>query len=635
MRIKTVEIENFRSAKRLVCDFGSVTSLIGPNGAGKSNILRALDWFFNGAKDSLSPDDVHRGSVGGDENGPRVRVRVDFEDLTERDREALGPRYCPDSETSAFTVWRSWKNGEEKITAKAFAYPDFEAVRACASAADKRAAYNEIRTGNPTLGLPSCSSAGAVEEAMSEWERAHPDLLEEAEVSDTHFFGIGGQGKLSELFDFVFVSADLRAADETSPSRDSLISRILHRVVRRDDFDKATARLAAEFAVRYESLAAEHLGEQLDGLSVELSTEVSNYSLGRSIHLRQGPALLKPTPAAVLVQVSEQATETPVTLQGHGFQRTLLLAALTVLSRRKRSGEGAGQMFLAIEEPELFQHPTQARAFASVLRNIASDPGQQTQVAYATHSPYFVHPAFFDEVRRISTVMPPSSDHGYAQVTQATVEDAEEALAGVLDARSLARRWDQVCLKYLPEALFAEGVILVEGDEDAAILEGVGSRVNELAVNGYCVAPVSGKSNMFIPFVILKLLGIPALMVVDNDSGCAERMREAGRTEQKIAEAVEAVKASNRKLCAFVGVAEVDYPVGLVGEGLVFVPDTLETLLASELPGWDLARKEIIEQGRGVEGKNAATYALAARECRDEPGETLACILSFCSSEAA
>lgn len=635
MRIKTVEIENFRSAKHLQCDFGTVTSLIGPNGAGKSNIVRALDWFFNGPKDSLSSEDVHRGADTHGEDGPRIRVKVDFDELTDEDRAALGPRYCPDSGTTTFTAWRSWQPGADKITAKAFAYPAFEIVRSCAAAGEKRAAYSQVRVAEPALGLPSCGSAAAVEEAMDAWERAHPERLSEAEVSDTHFFGIGGQGKLSELFDFVFVSADLRLAEETSAARDSLISRILQRAVVREKFESAAAALAADFVSKYDDLASEYLCEQLGDLAAELSEEIGAYTHGRSIHLRQGRAQMRPVPAAVEVHVAELATETPVALQGHGFQRTLLLAALTVLSRRKRAAQQAGQMFLAIEEPELFQHPTQARAFASVLRHIATDPDQRTQVAYATHSPHFVNPAYFDEVRRISTTRPSGSDFSHARVTRATVEDAEGALAGFIAARALARRWDQVCLKYLPEALFAEGVILVEGDEDAAILEGVGGRVNDLAISGYCVAPVSGKSNMFIPFAILKLLGIPTLMVVDNDSGCAERMRDLGRDDGKIAEAVSANKTSNRQLCRFVGASEEDFPTGTVAADLVFVPDTLETLLASELPGWDLARKEAIEQGRGVEGKNAATYALAARECQDEPGEHLTLILNFCSGAAA
>lgn len=635
MRIKTVEIENFRSAKHLECDFGAVTSLIGPNGAGKSNIVRALDWFFNGPKDCLSPEDIHRGARTDGEDGPRIRVRVDFHELTDEDREALGPRYCPDAETTTFTAWRSWRSGADKMTAKAFAYPDFESVRSCATASEKRAAYSRVRTGDSALGLAACGSAAAVEEAMNAWERSHPELLSEAEVSDTHFFGIGGPGKLSELFDFVFVSADLRATEETSSSRDSLISRILQRAVLRDDFESEAAVLAAEFVSKYDDLAAEHLSEQLDNLAAELSDEIGTYSPGRSINLRQGRAQMRPAPASVEVHVTELATETPVALQGHGFQRTLLLAALTVLSRRKRATQQAGQMFLAIEEPELFQHPTQARAFASVLRHIATDPDQRTQVAYATHSPHFVNPAYFDEVRRISTTRPNGSDFSHARVTRATVEDAEDALAGFMAARTLERRWDQVCLKYLPEALFAKGVILVEGDEDAAILEGVGGRVNDLAVSGYCVAPVSGKSNMYIPFAVLNLLGIPTLMVVDNDSGCAERMRDLGRDVDKIAEAVDANRTSNRKLCRFVGAPEEDFPTGMVGANLVFVPDTLESLLASELPGWDLARQVAIEQGRGVEGKNAATYALAARECQDEPGAHLSLILSFCTGAAA
>ena len=54
---------------------------------------------------------------------------------------------------------------------------------------------------------------------MDNWERQHPELLADAEVSDTHFFGFNSRGKLSELFDYVFVSADLRAVDETSGAK--------------------------------------------------------------------------------------------------------------------------------------------------------------------------------------------------------------------------------------------------------------------------------------------------------------------------------------------------------------------------------------------------------------------------------
>ena len=60
-------------------------------------------------------------------------------------------------------------------------------------------------------------------------------------------------------------------------------------------------------------------------------------------------------------------------------------------------------LILAIEEPELYQHPTKQRHFARVL-GLLSDgilPGvaAKMQIAFASHSPYFVFVDRFDEVR--------------------------------------------------------------------------------------------------------------------------------------------------------------------------------------------------------------------------------------------
>src|SRR5690606_29937094 len=133
----------------------------------------------------------------------------------------------------------------------------------------------------------------------------------------------------------------------------------------------------------------------------------------------------------------------------------------------------------------------------------ALDEHQRTQVAYATHSPHFVSPQHFDEVRRISSV-PGAEGYGESRLSRATVSGVQSRLDGFVDSDAVARRFEQVCLKHLPDALFAERVILVEGDDDAAILEGVGYLVNQMAVNGICVAPVAGKSGMMIPFAILE-----------------------------------------------------------------------------------------------------------------------------------
>ena len=70
-------------------------------------------------------------------------------------------------------------------------------------------------------------------------------------------------------------------------------------------------------------------------------------------------------------------------------------------------------MLLAIEEPELFQHPTQKRERSLpyfVTLPAGSISGRRS--AYATHT-HFVSPEYLDEVRRISSAV---GDGGFAGV---------------------------------------------------------------------------------------------------------------------------------------------------------------------------------------------------------------------------
>lgn len=623
MRISRIGIENFRSLEDLECTFDDVTTFVGPNGAGKSTVLRALDWFFNGDKSWLSDKDIFAGAS----EGSKIRVRVDFDSLTDADRAALGARYAPEG-VEEFSVWKTWQGGEEKITGRAMAFPLFEGIRGAKSATEKRALYRALAEAPDGPALPTARSAAEIDEIMDQWERDNPEALSEAEVSDTYFFGFNGRGRLSSLFDYVFVSADLRADEQASDGRDTVIGRILQFALDRSALNEEVESLTQRFAIEYAELTQAHLLKQLADVGESLSAQVSEFATGRRVELSATPPEIKPQFPKIEVAVTDGSVSTPVGMQGHGLQRTLLLSALTVLSRAGRQPDSQGGMFLAIEEPELFQHPTQARAFASVLRKVATD-GVGTQVAYATHSPYFIEPSYFDQIRRVTNAKGSGARASSTKITLASMDGVIDALDGFIAPQNVRRRWSQACLKNLPEALFADAVILVEGDEDAAVLQGLGDRVNDLAVQGIAVASVGGKGNLHLPFVILRSLGVPSLMVADNDAGCRDRMTDSGRSEEQIVDAEKKHKKDNRMLCRLVGAPEEDYPVGAVSRTLAFVPDTLETLLVSELPGWDLARRKIIEEGRGVEGKNAATYELASRECPDELGGELSGILSL------
>ncbi|MBA2950654.1 AAA family ATPase [Streptomyces sp. PSKA28] len=94
---------------------------------------------------------------------------------------------------------------------------------------------------------------------------------------------------------------------------------------------------------------------------------------------------------------------------------------------------------LAIEEPELFQHPPQARTFAKVLRELVStSPQGRTQVMYATHNPVFIDPKGYHQVRRLGRAA--GEDHPVTEVWQATEGDLCRTLDGLVDKKVIRSR---------------------------------------------------------------------------------------------------------------------------------------------------------------------------------------------------
>ena len=380
MKIQSIRIKNFRTLKDVTIPFDSVTTFIGPNGAGKSTVLRALDWFFNGKPGSLTEKDCCFAAIDED-----IEVQVTFADLTENDRNALG-KYAPAGVTT-FTAWkRRGPDGNETISANSKSYAPFNAIRSKGSAGDKKVAYNEQRDKDSSVALPAWSNVEAASQAMTLWEAAHTDQLAEAPESlQTNFFGFNSGGKMSGLFDFVLVTADLRASEESIDGKSSIIGRILERSVDRTSADEEIATIVEESRAKQQKVYEEKFKAQLDAMTEQLNEVVASYSPGRAVTVSPAEVELKAPRTTFDVAVLDGTTKTEVQRQGHGFQRTLLISALQLLAQ-SGAASAEGVICLAIEEPELFQHPIQAQTFAKVLRALAEDAGKRIQVTYATHT---------------------------------------------------------------------------------------------------------------------------------------------------------------------------------------------------------------------------------------------------------
>jgi len=625
MQIRRVHIQNFRCLENIEIEFDKITSFIGPNGAGKSTVLRALDWFFNGAKGSeLTDEDCTFGSTSNE-----IIVEVEFNGLTPEDRKALG-HYATEG-IDKFVAWKYKKeDGSEIMTGNAKTFEPFLAIRNAANATEMKRIYNELTTHQPELGFQAASTKDAILEAMTTWELGHADQLADSELQ-TNFFGFNSQAKMAGLFDFVFVTADLRASEEAADGKATIIGRILERAINRQSADQEIAALTEEVKDKQQAIYDRNFQQQLDSISNDLTDAVAQYALGRKVKVQTKDLELQPPKTQFAVSVLDSEVETHIIRQGHGFQRTLLIAALQLLAQHKATAEAKGTICLAIEEPELFQHPVQAQAFAQVLRRLAEDTDQNLQVTYATHSPYFVEPQYFDEVRRVNRATQKNTARSpEVEVCMTSVTGIKSKLNGYLQGATVDNQIQGVCLNRLPEALFANGVVLVEGTTDRAVTEGAAERPGNasLALSGIVVADVGGKNNLFLAHAILTELGIPCYVVFDGDKEIATRMNSRGKKRQDIAQAESDSKKLNRKLLKYLGATEEDWPASNVSDSFTVIEDTLETWLKLNWPEWEQEKDHMVAAGLGSPDKNSLIYKHAARQAGANPPPLFSDILN-------
>jgi predicted ATP-dependent endonuclease of OLD family len=618
MKIQSVHIKNYRALTDIQVDFDTVTTFIGPNGVGKSSILRALDWYFNGKSGSLTDDDCSFGNTD-----QTIEVGVTFFELTEKDHTALG-KYAPDGVTT-FTAWKIRESdGSEVFSANAKGFPAFTPIKEAKSVAEKKTLYVAVSKEQPDLKLPKASTGSAINDAITQWESANIGKLSDIpETVQTNFFGFNSGGKMSSLFDYVLVTADLRASEESVDARTSIIARILERSIDRSAADEEIAQIVEATQGKQRQIYAERFGPQLQTLTDELNGVVARYSPDRSIKVQPTEFDLKPPRTTFSVSILDGETETSVDRQGHGFQRTLLISALQILARSSITPD-EGTICLAIEEPELFQHPIQEKTFAKVLRELAEDPNRNVQVTYATHSPYFLEARHFNQVRRLSR----ESKTHTVTIHSATISDVKDKLQGVIKARTVDSQLDNVVTEQLAVAMFANKVLLVEGTTEVAVFYGVGDRssVGSLEAAGISIIDAHGKDSIPLVHAILTLIGIPVYTIVDSDSGFETRAvnKPKDKTQQERLNHIN----SNHKILKYFKLPQEDFPVEQINDEIAFFGDTLEPFLRNDWPEWGVELRRIQSETGMSFGKNQTTYRKASLQAEGLVPQMLASVLN-------
>jgi predicted ATP-dependent endonuclease of OLD family len=273
--------------------------------------------------------------------------------------------------------------------------------------------------------------------------------------------------------------------------------------------------LTSSFSNLVMQLKSEQSIEGLRELRNDLTSRISEIIDARLILSLQEPEYDKVLGGIAELRLDD-GKETPISLQGHGLQRSLIFCLLEIIAKHDSLGVDGGDgnisnrsVVLLYEEPELFIHPHLMRKLKKVLESISNS--HSWQVAITTHSPYLVNVA--NNPRSLVVLKKES--------TQPPVIVQLESDPFVGDDKARLR----AALDYHPtvcEAFFAKRSILVEGDTEVAMFSEAERLVNVFNVENSLhsettIVSCGGKWTISAIAKIMTNLGLPYKVIHDRD----------------------------------------------------------------------------------------------------------------------
>jgi len=575
-----VRIKRLRSLEDVEVSFGDYTCLVGANGAGKSTVLCALNVFFRETENTgtdltrLDQEDFFRK----DTTKP-IEITVTFTDLSPEAQKDF-KEYCRQGKlvVSAIATFNP-ETGKadvrqfgQRLGFKSFKQ-FFESYGAGARVDDLKNIYSSLRGIYPDL--PPVGPKETMKRELQNYEAARPDECDLIPSKD-QFYGFSkGINLLDKYLQWVYVPAVKDAATEQAEAKASALAKLLARTVRsRTNFTDEVNKLRDEARAAYQKL----LNDQQDALSevsAALQSRLAEWAhpdATLSVRWREDPGKsVKVEEPTAHVVAGEGAFAGELARMGHGLQRSYIIALLQELAGA--GGADGPRLVLGCEEPELYQHPPQARHLADVLRRLSAG---NAQVIVSTHSPFFVAGDAFEDVR----VVRRCRKQGRSTVAAATFERVA-ALIHAATGQPLQRR-EAVLVKLhqalqpnLCEMFFTPKPVFVEGTEDIAYILSwlhLTGRWEEFRRSGCHLVPTLKKSEMMRPIAVAKALDLDRFVVFDADG---DVQKEPRRKQHE---------TDNTTLLELCGVAAPDpFPATtLWGDRLVVWPSCLTKMVREE-----------------------------------------------------
>jgi predicted ATPase len=587
MKIKRIQIQNFRSFQDETITLNRYSCFVGPNGCGKSTVLCALNIFFREqASSATDVVELESEDYFAEKTSEPIRITVTFDELGERAKSDLAA-YFRNGEL-VVTAEAIFDEGTRRGTVRHYGHRlgmedfrcFFEAEKASAKAAELTGIYDRLKQEHPTL--PAARSKDDKAQALRDYESANVEKCVLI-ASEDNFYGVNSTGKLAVFVQWVYVPAVKDAVEEGLEAKNTALGKLVARAVRnKTSFDKEIEELESEALTKYRGIL-ERNKAGLDELSASLQRRLESWA-HPGVHF--GMEWISDPNKSVAVQqpvagikAGEGDFVGKLVRMGHGLQRSYLLALLQELAAS--DAPDAPTLILGCEEPELYQHPPQARHLAGVFAELAN---ANNQILITTHSPLFVSGDGFEDVRLVSRANPNagtcvrSVEFGAlcARIREAMGEDPTRKIEG------LVAKIHQALQPALSEMFFAKVPVLVEGLEDVAYimsqlhLMGAWPEFRRL---GCHLIPAGGKDKLIQPLALAVELKMPVFVVFDADG---DTKREDHRIKHE---------RDNRALLKLLGIAGDAFPqANLLGSNHAVWATSLTKAVRGDFPNKDLCQ---------------------------------------------
>lgn len=568
MKLRNIQIHNFRSVLDADIEAHDYMLLVGANNAGKSTILNALRAFYDDAK--WTADDFPKAGVADNESWVQLKFRLDDDEWA-----GLADEYKEGVPDQSLTIRRYFKSDEKGRVQK-----------------DQSNIFGFVN----------------------------------GQLSADLFYGAKNVGT-AKVGQVLYVPALTTPAEQTKMSGPSplrnMLNFLLKKVVSKSDAYK-------EITAAFEKLNLEARKDDgfLSEISKPLNTAISNWSIkiDLSVNSVAPEDISKSLVKFAFVDSSLGDVGFDLERYGHGFQRSVIYELIRLAPTFKDDKKADKKEFnpsfnlVLFEEPEAFLHPSQQESMAYHLRRLGAEEGQQ--VIITTHSPTFTGKA----AEQIGQLVRVQRSNGVTQTFQPkgtkikeVFDQGGELLAAlqafvadpaVQDDRKknakkmiadppqgdIATQEEQFRFQLWLDGersslFFADKVLLVEGATERGLFNYLlANDWHDLSAQHICLVDVLGKYNFHRYMGLLEAYGIPHGVMLDDDNGKEH--------QGAVNDLVEA-SANGHTLAAPVTFA-----------------DCLETFLGLPIPAKDKKPIEILKAATSGQIAADKLQALRAEFCR-------------------